>query len=192
MKEKTRKIPHISEKIPGFCNFRDFYREIIEWMPDGGIFVEVGVYYGQSLSYAIVEAINAGKKIDFVAVDSFTFSTPEGWAMIDKFYDCMAPLDGYFRTIQGNSAESARHFADGSVDFVFIDADHTYEAVKLDLAAWLPKVKPGGIIAGHDYNYPHTGCVRAVDEVFGEAVVPIQSDDFDAEDRPFYSWKVQL
>jgi cephalosporin hydroxylase len=190
--EKRGKIPHISHKIPGFCNFRDFYREVIEWVPDGGKFVEVGVYYGSSLSYAIVEAINAGKKIDFVAVDSFTFSTPEGWAMVDKFYHCMSPLEGYFRVLQSNSAEAAWHFAAKSVDFVFIDADHTYDAVKMDLTAWIPKIKPGGIIAGHDYNYPHDGCVKAVNEMFGEAVVPIPSDDFDAEHRPFYSWKVQL
>jgi hypothetical protein len=37
---------------------------------------------------------------------------------------------------------------------VFIDADHTYESITSDIQSWLPKVKVGGIISGHDYNHP--------------------------------------
>jgi predicted O-methyltransferase YrrM len=104
----------------------------------------------------------------------------------------MQPLAGHYETIRGGSSESARFFEDGSVDFVFIDADHVYDRVKEDILAWLPKVKPGGIIAGHDYNAAHQGVLQAVPEIFGTKVVPIPSDDFDHEHRPFYSWKVQL
>ena len=41
---------------------------------------------------------------------------------------------------------------DASLDFVFIDADHQYESVKKDIVNWLPKVRPGGYICGHDIN----------------------------------------
>lgn len=190
MAKKLEKVPHISQNIDGWCNFRDFYRDIIQWIPDGGTFVEIGVYWGQSFSYSVVEALNAGKKIDFVAIDAFAWTSPEGWPMIDKFHHEMRPLAGHYRAIQGGSSETASQFEDGSVDFVFIDANHTREFVRDDINAWLPKVKPGGIIAGHDYNAPHE-VKEVVDEMFGILAVPIPSDDFDPIHRPFYCWKVQ-
>lgn len=48
-------------------------------------------------------------------------------------------------------------------DAVFIDGDHSYAAVRSDILAWLPLVRPGGILAGHDYNNRHVR--RAVDEL---------------------------
>lgn len=43
---------------------------------------------------------------------------------------------------------------DNSLDFVFIDADHSYEATMADIMAWTPKVRKGGLISGHDANWP--------------------------------------
>ncbi len=54
----------------------------------------------------------------------------------------------------------------GMADLVFIDADHSQEAVQRDLRAWHPKVRPGGILCGHDYNGNHKGVMRAVDDFF--------------------------
>lgn len=42
---------------------------------------------------------------------------------------------------------------DGSLDFVFVDGDHSYEAVKADIAAWWPKVRRGGVLSGHDFGH---------------------------------------
>lgn len=73
--------------------------------------------------------------------------------------------------VRKSSVEAAKDFADASLDFVFIDADHSYEAVKADIQAWLPKVKPGGFISGHDYentDFPAFGVKQAVDELFRE------------------------
>jgi len=49
------------------------------------------------------------------------------------------------------SLDAARDFVDGSLDFVYIDANHDYQHVSEDLAAWTQKIKPGGIVGGHDY-----------------------------------------
>jgi hypothetical protein len=60
-------------------------------------------------------------------------------------------------------------FQDKSLDFVYIDAAHDYENVKKDILAWLPKVKNGGYIAGHDYRYdPNIGVYEAVNDIFVE------------------------
>lgn len=52
-------------------------------------------------------------------------------------------------------------------DMVFLDAGHKYEDIKADIAAWLPRVKKGGILAGHDYSAQFPGVARAVDELGG-------------------------
>lgn len=65
------------------------------------------------------------------------------------------------------SHEAAMAVPDGSLDFVFIDADHSYQGCKRDLEAWCPKVKPGGLLSGHDYAntaFEDFGVTRAVDE----------------------------
>lgn len=49
------------------------------------------------------------------------------------------------------SSVAAGMVEDGVLDFVFIDGDHSYRAVSADISAWLPKLKKGGILCGHDY-----------------------------------------
>lgn len=73
------------------------------------------------------------------------------------------------RFLRMTSAEAASHIPPGSLDFVFIDADHSYEGCRADILAWLPKVRQGGWICGHDYEnteFPRFGVKRAVDELF--------------------------
>ncbi len=60
---------------------------------------------------------------------------------------------GRGRLLQAYSLEAAGAFENESVDFAFIDADHTFEAVDNDLKAWWPRVKPGGVILGKDYGH---------------------------------------
>src|SRR5690606_321584 len=51
-----------------------------------------------------------------------------------------------------DSIAASRIIDEGSLDFVFLDGDHTRAGVEADIAAWLPKVKSGGVLAGHDYS----------------------------------------
>lgn len=68
------------------------------------------------------------------------------------------------------SEDAVEEFADGSLDCVFIDAEHTYEGVKRDIGLWMPKVRSGGWIGGHDMdNLPrYPGVRKAVTEMFGD------------------------
>ena len=64
------------------------------------------------------------------------------------------------------SVDAANEVPD-ELDFVFIDADHSYEGCHSDIQAWAKKIKPGGLLCGHDYDnseYPQWGVKRAVDE----------------------------
>lgn len=77
---------------------------------------------------------------------------------LDRFYletqERLKPYKGV-TLIRKFSTEAARDFANESLDFVYIDGNHNFENVTADLAAWSPKVRPGGIIAGHDYALHH-------------------------------------
>jgi predicted O-methyltransferase YrrM len=52
-----------------------------------------------------------------------------------------------------DSTRAWQNFADGSIDLLFIDGDHSYEGCLADLSHWYPKVKPDGVILGHDYDW---------------------------------------
>lgn len=61
------------------------------------------------------------------------------------------------------SMEAVTKFEDNSLDFVYIDAMHEFDPVMLDIIHWSQKVKPGGIVSGHDYQPGYnTGVVQAV------------------------------
>jgi len=73
--------------------------------------------------------------------------------------------------IRLDSVSASALFGNKSLDFVFIDADHTYEGCSSDIEAWKDKIKPDGYLCGHDYyNEPPqplpwaTGVKKAVDE----------------------------
>lgn len=165
---------HFYDTIPSPQNlsYPDFYADMVKKLPDGALFVEVGVYHGRSFSYFIVEMINAGKKFDCVAVDACPW---DGEPCIG-FHKHMAPLVGHFRVHfeKVDSFVAARNFEDGSIDFCFIDANHTYDFIKRDIEAYLPKMKKGGVISGHDISYPDV--LRAVTETFPEFVNDAKQD----------------
>lgn len=88
-----------------------------------------------------------------------------------------------------DSVVAAELVPDLSLDFVFIDADHSYNGVKSDITAWLPNIKPGGFIGGHDYDNPRERngkeVKHAVDEFAAEYGEPLELGDGD-------TWFVRL
>ena len=80
------------------------------------------------------------------------------------------PWSGKFELMEMTS-EAAANALPNCLDYVYIDAIHSYEAVKKDIALWWPKVRSGGVLGGHDYVLPqkdgrigYAGVVRAVNE----------------------------
>ncbi len=90
----------------------------------------------------------------------------------------LAPFGQRSKILRQASPQAAEQFADGPFDFVFIDAQHQYEGAKQDFEAWWPKVRSGGILAGHDYLdgiIPEGNCgvKSAVDEFARRTFVPV-------------------
>jgi predicted O-methyltransferase YrrM len=161
-------MDHFNDKIIGWFTWPKFYKDMVNKFPSDSQFVEVGTYEGKSLAYLLVEMINAKKEFKIVGVDSFTFIGENGKNILENLYINLDSVKNLFDTLICQSWDAASQFEDKSLDFVFIDADHVYESVKRDIIAWLPKIKPGGIIAGHDYCDVHPGVIQAVNEIFGK------------------------
>jgi hypothetical protein len=144
--------------------------------------VEIGIFAGD-LSRRLLEG---APNLHLTMVDSWEGN---GEAYVDKIKDYSAGLTQHEQDQLRKCATDKTEFAngrrtilpfrslvaagkvpDGSMDFVFIDADHSYEAVKKDIKAWLPKLKPGGLLCGHDYENHITdlGVKPAVEEFAAE------------------------
>jgi hypothetical protein len=70
------------------------------------------------------------------------------------FYEALKNTEKYNNraiTIRCYSHQAVELFEDNSLDFVYIDGDHSYKSVKRDLELWFPKLRKGGLFAGHDY-----------------------------------------
>ena len=57
--------------------------------------------------------------------------------------------------LQNSTLDAARRFPDGHFDWIYLDATHTYAEARRDLEAWYPKVRVGGLVSGHDYQFQH-------------------------------------
>lgn len=160
-------VPHFYDRIPGYFTFPDFYAWLARELPDyHAHFVEVGVYAGQSVAFLGVELLRLGKRTARIdLVDLFHGGAETVRAALQP----IAPLVGTLYA--GLSWEMARGFADKSLDAVFIDADHEYSSVAQDIDAWRPKIKDGGVLAGHDYTPHFPGLVQAVNERFATFIV---------------------
>lgn len=84
------------------------------------------------------------------------YQDPRGQARLDFLYEHSKRFLAPFRNckiIRKTSMEAVADFADGSLDFVYIDGNHQLRYVIDDLSEWSKKVKKGGIVCGHDYIY---------------------------------------
>lgn len=169
------KISHFYNKIQGWFSYPTLYTDMVHRFSSGSKFVEVGCWRGTSAAYMCVEIANSTKDIDFYCVDIWHVSPereieePELKNLYEIFLENLKPVEAYYKPMKLPSVDAAKKFKDESLDFVFIDAGHEYYAVKEDILAWYPKVKKGGILAGHDLypTEPTWGDVyKVVEELF--------------------------
>jgi len=139
--------------------------------------VEIGVNNGENL-FSLLDKGN--KKLKMYGVDPYKVQEENTLyeKNIDEKYDDV-DLAGLKRQVLKESLKypnleilvdtsdnASKQFDKESIDFVFIDGDHSYESVKNDIKCWEPKVKEEGLIMGHDYNWGDVA--RAVGENFIE------------------------
>jgi predicted O-methyltransferase YrrM len=147
------------------------------------VVVEVGSWVGNGSTRVIAQAIRPASG-RLYCVDT--------WAGSDNVphhqdfrlqYSSMFPIfaenvrhyggEEVIRPLIMPSLSASALFPDGSVDLVFIDGNHGYTNVKRDLSAWLPKVKPGGILCGHDCDASY----RHLDARLKVEIVARREDD---------------
>lgn len=155
-------MEHFYQDIEGWFSYDGLYKEAVEKAKGGELFVEVGSFKGKSSSFFAVEIINSGKKIQLDCVDTWQGSTEHqagapcevkeviDGTLYETFLNNMKPVEGYYRPVRMPSVEAAKQYDDNSIDFIMIDGEHSYEAVKADIQAWLPKMKSGGVMTGDD------------------------------------------
>ena len=154
--ENNDKIQITSNHIKGFIDI------INEYGKEDMVVAEVGTYVGATT--VIAAPIVKAKKGKYIAIDWFKGSeettgdhsttTLEENQVLKvfeknlKIAGCKDIVEIYNMT----TLEAAALIPDKSLDICFIDADHRYKNVKQDILAYLPKMKPGGIICGHDFE----------------------------------------
>ena len=120
---------------------------------------EIGVFKGKYSQ----ELLDANPNLHLYGVDPWELAAhPEGvfkggekQELFDNIYEeAKKRLTPYknFTFVKKYSMDALKDFEDNSLDFVYIDAGHDFVNFTLDLDGWLKKVRPGGIISGHDYT----------------------------------------
>jgi 16S rRNA C967 or C1407 C5-methylase (RsmB/RsmF family) len=148
--------------VPNWFDYKDVYDRAFSTFNDNNhhIFVELGAYAGRSTVY-----------MSKILNPNISFFTVDGWKHYPykKFIANLknnGVTNKHVTPIIADSSEASRLFDLESVDFVFVDANHSYEGVRRDILAWLPRMKKTGVIAGHDYHYSQLDVIKAVCDLF--------------------------
>ena len=136
-------------------------------------FAEIGVWKGNTSRYLL----NNCKLTSVTCVDNYKHNSDMmnhiNKDMIEEVKSSVSDLmnNPKVRFIQEDSVKASESVKDNSIDLIYIDADHSYETVKKDIEAWLPKLKAGGMITGHDCGFQSLGVALAVTEKFKEIIL---------------------
>jgi len=147
--------PKLFESSSGWVGHSPFAAWVIQEVCPR-IFVELGTHCGHSYFSFCQSVAAAGLTTQCYAVDTW-----EGDAHAGQYGDTIfaevnahnaSNYAAFSRLLRMTFDEAGAHFPDGSIDLLHIDGLHTYEAVRHDFEAWLPKLAPGAIVLFHDTN----------------------------------------
>ena len=162
---------HINRYMYGFIQVLEYLEANIEHkFPSEAKMVEIGSYFGEStMLFASTGIFKEIHCIDpFKGKEEMNDWYGYDWDLVKKEFKTNTR---YFDNIilhEDYSYNVIDEFKDNSIDFVYIDGNHSYEDTKKDIELYLPKIKPNGYIAGHDYMEHFQGCIDAVQETVGE------------------------
>lgn len=129
--------------------------------------VEIGTYCGRSLL-----ASCGGMSLNalVVSIDNDSETIDAEWSRAVRVAT-LRMIGPFVTRLDMGSMEASLHCHNLGLQFdsIFIDACHHYAECKADIEAWLPLLRPGGIIAGHDYWAVDAGVMCAVNEVFKDS-----------------------
>lgn len=146
------------------------WEQLAKWLNNPSLGAEIGVKEGRCIAYLL----NRFPKLTMYSIDPWE-DQPQGnetyqewkWDYIyNEYATRIVPFVDRVKELKTYSHLAVNHVLDKSLDFVFIDAQHDYESVKRDIKLWLPKIKEGGFISGHDYQPRFPGVIQAVQESF--------------------------
>lgn len=119
---------------------------------------EVGSCAGRGSTRLFIEHVRKHGG-ELVCVDNWEIGQHTGWVLDNEdlyrlFLSNVRIFGGtrFTQVLKMTSEDGAKRFPDGHFDLVFVDAGHDYENCKADILAWRSKVRPGGILFGHDYR----------------------------------------
>lgn len=146
--------------------------DLAAWFGECGF--KAGVELGVERGMYSIELLDRIPGVTLYCVDAWTVyrgyrehvTQPKMESLLAETMERLADRDVV--VIRGWSTEVAATFEDGSLDFVYIDANHELSHVVNDLTAWVPKVRKGGVVAGHDYirrTSPHVYQMHVVEAV---------------------------
>ena len=121
---------------------------------------EIGVEEGK---YS-VQLLDTIPDLKLFCVDHWLPYFRHGRRRTTRFYNTAVEALGKYNCeiIRKPSMEAAKDFEDGSLDFVYIDADHSWKGIVNDIVEWEKKVKIGGVVSGHDYWRQHSTSIYPV------------------------------
>lgn len=163
--------------IQGWFDFQSIYDQAANNIPENGIAVEIGTWKGRSAIYLADRIKQANKNATLFCIDSWSgivdhpFPMPLSLGAFREFQENVLACGHAEMIIPviSNSINATTIFPDRSIDFVFLDASHDYASVKRDIIAWLPKVRLGGTMAGHDYY--HDTVRKALEETIRDVSI---------------------
>lgn len=174
--EKKISIRNAKNAKTGLHDFGKYIKSILyESFKESLTCVEVGSFAGDSAEIlskyfddiVCIDPWMSGYDVDDSASDPRVYNMREVEAEFDRR---TIHLENVVK-MKMTSEQAADEISDYSVHVVYIDAIHTYESVKKDIELWIPKIKKGGFIGGHDYASRHfPGVKKAVDEWYATCV----------------------